>query len=119
MCSWIGTQLCNNYLLLCLVASWLKPCSAKDFCELLVFLPQRASLTFRALVVFWFLARLSFVEKRQSSSAVIARKRRSVEMNSSGTVREDGAEGSTVPCLAITARGDMQVEDDIGDLDEI
>ena len=39
-------------------------------------------------------------------------------MNSSGTVREDGAEGSTVPCLAITARTDMQVEDDIGDLDE-
>ena len=39
-------------------------------------------------------------------------------MNASGTVREDGAVGSTVPTIAITAGGDMQVENDIGDLDE-
>ena len=39
-------------------------------------------------------------------------------MNVSGTAREDGAVGSTVPCLAITAGGGMQVEDDIGVLDE-
>ena len=45
-------------------------------------------------------------------------KRQSIEMNASDTVGEDGAVGSTVPSLAITAGGGMQVEDDIGDLDE-
>ena len=39
-------------------------------------------------------------------------------MNTSRPVTEGGAEGSTVSCLAITVKGDMQVEDDIGDLDE-
>ena len=36
-------------------------------------------------------------------------------MNASETVREDGAVGTTVASLAVTAGGGMQ--DDIGDLD--
>ena len=39
-------------------------------------------------------------------------------MNVSDPVTEDGAAGTTVPSLAVTAGGGMQVEDDIGDLDE-
>ena len=47
-----------------------------------------------------------FTEAHDSWRLLILQgKRRIVEMNTSGLVREDGAEGSTVSCLAITERG--------------
>ena len=55
---------------------------------------------------------------RQSSGAVVARKRQSMEMNASDPVREDGVARTTLPCLVATAGSGTQVEDDIGDLDE-
>ena len=45
-----------------------------------------------------------------------AREKATKKINTSATVREDGAVESSAPCLAISARGDMQVEHDIGDL---
>ena len=45
-------------------------------------------------------------------------KRQSVEMNATDPVRDNGAAGTAVPSLEVAAGGGMQVEDDIGDLDE-
>ena len=61
----------------------------------------------------------AFIEAHDSLRVLLSQgKRQRIEMNASGIGREDGAVGSTVPWLAITAGGGMQVKDDIGDLDE-
>ena len=151
---------------------WLKPFSAKTSVIACVS-PLKGVLTSLALVVFWFLARLLFVENlcvRSSNfrgdtllsvtlfcvpildtitpfdpvsdstpAAVVIEidedsafteahdslrvllsygKRQSVEMNASGPVREEGEAGNAVPSTTGTAEGGMQVEDDIGDIDD-
>ena len=61
----------------------------------------------------------AFTEAHDSLRVLLSHwKRQNFEMNASGPVREYGAAGTTVPCLVATAGEGMQVEDDIGDLDE-
>ena len=61
----------------------------------------------------------AFTEAHDSLRVLLSHgKRQSLEMNASDSAREEGAAGATVSSLAVTAGGGMQVEDDIGDLDE-
>ena len=61
----------------------------------------------------------AFTEAHESLRVLFSHgKGHSLEMNASDPVREDGAAGTTVPCLVATAGGGMQVEDVIGHLDE-
>ena len=61
----------------------------------------------------------AFTEAHDSLRVLLTHgKRQSIEMNASDPVRDNGAAGTTVPSLEVTAGGGLQVEDDIGDLDE-
>ena len=66
---------CNPHLLVINVRDkivWEFFRCSQDFCDLLVFSPLKGVPTFRAPVVFWFLARLLFVENCVYAEAISA-----------------------------------------------